>query len=150
MTNKKEEVKAVASTTDLSSLDTSKIADEGAKLHLRHPVTDKPLYVDGDSLRPITITLLGADGDRFNESRREIIDQRLAKAQDQRRPDLRLAEDAAIEHLASITVDFENIFLDGKPVNFSTANARKLYERLKWVREQVERFVHNRANFLPA
>lgn len=138
---------------DLSKLDTSRLADEGVKLHLLHPVTKAPLYADDKaSKKPMTITVLGADGDRFNELRRELIDDRIAKMQDQRNPEKMSAkaiEEASIEHLVSITVGFENLIVDGKPFDYSKANARKLYAQ-KWIREQVEQFANNRANFLPA
>lgn len=134
---------------DLSKLDTSRLSDEGVKLHLLHPVTSKPLFADPAQKKPMTITVLGSDGERFNELRRELIDDRIAKLQDQRKPDMRSIEDAAIEHLASITIGWENLIVDGKPFEYSKANARKLYQQ-KWIREQVERFANNRANFLPA
>lgn len=135
---------------DLAKLDTSRLSDEGVKMQLLHPTTGKPLYADEKTeKKPMTITVLGADGERFNELRREIIDERIAKIQDQRKPDMRSVEDAAIEHLVSITVGFDNLIVDGKPLDYSKANARKLYAQ-KWIREQVERFANNRANFLPA
>jgi hypothetical protein len=139
---------------DLSKLDTSRLADEGVKLHLLHPTTKQPLYADEKTeKKPMTITVLGADGERYSDLRREIIDERIAKVQDQRKPermDSSTIENAAIEHLVSITVGFDNLVLDGKPLEYSKANTRLLFKRLRWVREQVEAFSGNRANFLPA
>jgi len=53
---------------DLSTLDVAAAAEEGAELHLRHPTTNELLF-DGDDKVPVTITLAGADSERFRSAR---------------------------------------------------------------------------------
>ena len=50
--------------------------------------------------------------------------------------------------LAKCIVGWENIIVDGKELDFTRSNATTLLTKVKFIREQVSRFISNRANFL--
>jgi hypothetical protein len=122
-------------------VDTAGLADEGVWLPLRHPATGAPLAVAGG---PVRLRLLGIDGARFQEIRREIAARRRQALQAGEAPE---AVDAAleVELAARATLDWQGVELA-----FSTEAARRLYGERRWVLEQVLRFVADRANFLRA
>lgn len=53
-----------------------------------------------------------------------------------------------LEILVSCTKGWEHLQLNGKEFPFTKANARELYTRWPFIREQVDDFIHERANFL--
>lgn len=121
--------------------------DVTSVLDVRHPVTGAPLLIDG---APVTITLCGMDSDRAKAARREQVDRRLADLSGKPVSAAEL-EQNALTMLAACTVDWSaNMVFDGKPVPCGRAEAISLYEKLPWLREQVDRHVSSRANFLPA
>ena len=54
---------------DLSNLDVSKKAEDGAILELEHPVTGDPL-IDEDSGEAVSIILLGTDSKTYRDKQR--------------------------------------------------------------------------------
>lgn len=129
---------------DLSTLDTSQLADEGVDMPLRHFETREVLK-NGDA--PITLRLLGNDGERFQENFRALLSRRMKEAPDKVDPER--ADDDAIDLLVASTVGWSGIVVEGKEMAFTPANAKALYRRFKWIREQAEAFVARRANFIP-
>ena len=132
---------------DLSSFDTAKSADTGAKMQLRNPA-DESILLDG-----VFITVAGRDSDRFQKAERAQTDFRLEQSRVSGRP-AKLSsagiEADRIKILVACTLGWEGIELDGAALEFSADNAEKLYKRLPWVKEQVDRFIADRANFLKA
>jgi hypothetical protein len=131
---------------DLSQFDTAKAAEQGADLQLRHPTTDAPLP---DAF----ISLVGADSDKFQAQRRKQTNRRLENAA--RRSGVVKLSDEEVQHdqielLVAATIGWRGLELDGEKLAFSADNARMLYTRLPWVREQVDQFIGDRANFLKA
>jgi len=129
---------------DLSSLDMTKFADEGATLEILHPATLEPLLHNGE---PVTITLLGQDSSVF---RAEI--QRRAKAQMNKRQKIdidKVAGDSA-DLLAVLTVNWYGIEEGGKELECNRENAKGVYEKYGWLRQQVDEFIGDRANFFKA
>ncbi len=59
-------------------------------------------------------------------------------------------ENDDLEQLVAVTVAWSGVGLDGSDLPYSADNARKLYKRLPWLREQAGAFVTDRANFLLA
>ncbi|MBF0394893.1 MAG: hypothetical protein HQL38_19630 [Alphaproteobacteria bacterium] len=132
---------------DLASLDTAAVANSGAVMTLLHPATRQPLA--GDDGNPITITLAGQDSEAWRKAQRAVSNRRLAA----RGKSKLTAEDLEAESLAMLaqcTLGWTGVALDGKPLDCTQANARQLYERLPWVREQADDFVADRANYMAA
>lgn len=131
---------------DLSELDTSKDAEEGYELQLKDPRTEAPL--------DITITVLGADSDAYQETLRDLLRRRQREANKSRRVKLLLTPDEqeqdATELLVSVTRSWKNLEIDGKGLDCTPANARMLYSsrRWRWIREQVDAAIADRSNFL--
>lgn len=126
---------------DLSAL---KISAAGAEMPVLHPVTGDALTNDkGDAM---TITLVGTDSVEF----KSIVRDRLRKqpASKAKQVDLEEAEQRGIELLAKITQGWSGIQFEGKPLAFSYENAVKLYSELPWLKEQVDKFVADRSNFI--
>ncbi len=130
---------------DLAQLDTSVAAETGAVMHLNGP-DGAPLFTDDG--KPLTITLLGSDGKTLTT-----LTNRQANAFLRNRSQVITAEMAMtneIERLATATTAWSNIVLEGKALECNLDNARALYRRLPWVRDQVRAFIDDRANFLTA
>jgi hypothetical protein len=131
---------------DLASLAS---VDEGSTLELRHPGTGAPLLDDDE--KPISITLAGKDSDRYRATQRAI-SNRLLKQGRKQTPTVEAMEADAVEVLVACTLEWSGVVIDGEPLKCSAANARKIYTdpRCAWIREQVDAFIDDRANFSKA
>lgn len=130
---------------DLSQLDTTKGAAEGFELQLRHPETDAPL--------PLWVTVIGADSDEYHAAVMKQQRKRMERLKGHRRMNLSPEElqEEAIELLVGATRSWRGeMKLDGKDFPaYTPAAAKQLYKRFKWMREQVDAAMGDRANFLP-
>tara|TARA_R100000951_G_scaffold114960_1_gene121512 strand:+ start:5598 stop:6011 length:414 start_codon:yes stop_codon:yes gene_type:complete len=129
---------------DLSSLDT---ATNTAVMEVRHPVTGEPLLTDDDL--PISITLLSSDSDEYETAMHDA--QRSAAraaAQTDGIADPAGTTRRAIAVLVRCIVGWENIIVDGEDLSYSRSNAGTLLTKVRFIREQVSKFVANRANYL--
>lgn len=127
-------------TFDLAKLDTAKVAEEGAELRVAHPTTGEDLG--------ITITLIGTDSKTFRDISKSRATASLKKKT--REIDLDQNESDAVELLAKCTKGWSGINENGKEVAFSYDNAVQLYTKYLWLREQIDRFMADRSNFLPS
>lgn len=125
---------------DIASLDPGKGT---FALELRHPATGAPLGA--------TVTLYGQDSAAFRNKALELQRRRLDRLAKRGKLDaadpVGLEEDG-IELLAAVTEGWAGIEEAGKPLVHCEAAAIDLYRRMRWIREQVDEAVHNRANFL--
>jgi len=121
-----------------------------AKLILRDPVSFEVLEQDGEEM---WIELHGADSQEFNkfmhEIRRELILTERTRAKNGMPDEFDYTERQTIEMLAKMTVNWR-IFWKGEFPAFSPERAKELYTEHRWLREQADRFVHNRINFMKA
>ena len=127
-------------TFDLATLDTAKVAEEGAELRVAHPTTGEDLG--------ITITLIGTDSKTFRDISKSRATASLKKKS--REIDLDQNEQDSIELLARCTKGWSGITENGKDIPFTHENAVKLYTKYLWLREQIDRFMADRSNFLPS
>lgn len=125
---------------DLAKLDTAKVAEEGAELHVAHPTTGEDLG--------ITITLIGTDSKTFRDISKSRATASLKKKT--REIDLDQNESDAVELLARCTKGWSGITENGKDIPFGHENAVELYTKYLWLREQIDRFMADRSNFLPS
>ena len=125
---------------DLAKLDTAKVAEEGAELHVAHPTTGEDLG--------ITITLIGTDSKTFRDISKSRATASLKKKT--REIDLDQNESDAVDLLAKCTKGWSGITENGKEIAFSYDNAVQLYTKYLWLREQIDRFMADRSNFLPS
>lgn len=131
---------------DLTNLIVNSASEDGAKCEIVHPVTERSFDP------PVYITVVGIDSELYQKASRELTNKRLKKATARGRFKLTAtAEELEAEHielLARCTVGWENIEWEGKPLPFDKDNAKKLYTKAPWLREQVDLFMGDRANFL--
>ena len=119
---------------DLSSL----LPSDCATMTLRHPAT-------GADMPGMTISLYGTDSAKFRELQKDAAREILSRKRGSD-VDMDAADKKAIARLAELTVSIEGIEDGGKPVT----DAAILYTKFKWVREQADVFIADRANFLPS
>ena len=127
-------------TFDLATLDTSKVAEEGAELLVAHPTTGEDLG--------IKITLIGTDSKTFRDISKSRATASLKKKS--REIDLDQNEQDSIELLARCTKGWSGITENGKDIPFGHENAVELYTKYLWLREQIDRFMADRSTFLPS
>ena len=127
-------------TFDLATLDTAKVAEEGAELLVAHPTTGEDLG--------IKITLIGTDSKTFRDISKTRATMALKKKS--REIDLDQNEQDSIELLARCTKGWSGITENGKDIPFGHENAVELYTKYLWLREQIDRFMADRSNFLPS
>lgn len=125
---------------DLNDINLAAQAEQGAELTLEHPVT-------GEKIEGMTITLAGSDAKAFRSKQKEIQAARLAKMLKKKGAGLQNSDEEEAELLASVTLGWSGIVVGGEKIKFSYAAAKKLYLDHNWIKEQVDEFVGNRANF---
>lgn len=125
---------------DLAKLDTTNLAEKGSTLELRHPVTMEKLGA--------TILLAGADSHIYRNAQQKIAERRLANGVKSNVSKLDGMQAEGIELLATCTLGWENVVLEGENLAYTKEAAVELYTRFIWIKEQVDRFIHDRANYL--
>lgn len=129
---------------DLASLDT---ASDTAVLTLRHPATHAVLTDEGG--KPIAMTVCGTDSETYLAAQRTVLNKRLSRRN--RTPlTAEEIEDEAIDIIAKCVVSWNGIVLDGDLLVCSPENVRKVLSRFRWIKEQVDEFINDRANFVKA
>jgi hypothetical protein len=140
-------------TVDLSTLDTTTACNSGAQIELRHPATNVPLG--------IFIGVLGRDSDVFKEYIRTSINSQLRKEAmaKKRGRDVDVAtmeqrEVESIELLVTCTTgwnsgdDNPTITMEGEALPFNISNAKRVYTKMSWIRDQVNQGIGDLENFL--
>lgn len=131
---------------DLSKFNLVEQAETPSVLHLCNPVNDEPLVTeDGGN---VTLSLLGKDSPVAQAA----IKQRTQKQLNKKKLKFDVDElvEASIELLTAVTTGWENISENGTAIEFSKDNAKSLYTRYPWIREQADAFVSDRENFYKA
>lgn len=132
---------------DLANLDFSNSGEIAATLTLVHPVTQEELVDENEN--PVTITILGMDS---------AIAKRLAKARAQKqlnsrkqKIDIDEARQYTIGLLAKLIQSSSGLKENGVELDLSDADtAIDVLTRFSWLREQLDEFVTDRANFYKA
>ena len=129
---------------DFAHLDTADLANEGAVMPVHGPDGQPVLQDDGS---PVTLTLLGDDSDLLVKFDRITTNAHLRGSQT---ITAELAEAKQINRLARACVGWAGVILDGEPLKHSEDNAKALFKRFRWLRQQAAMFISDRANFLKA
>jgi hypothetical protein len=118
-------------------------------MRVRHPVTGEELATkDGDA---VTLTMIGMDSPRYREAQRKLIDVRLKnRSRATALPSAGETEKAIVEGLAIAVVSWQNFGLGAEQTPCTTENVITAFDRLPWLRNQVDAFLGERANFLKA
>ena len=115
-------------------------------LELTNPGTDEVLMQE-DGKTPVSITLLGSDSAEFRTATRTFGNKKLQ----QKKPGKQTIEEmeqVTCRILAQVTIAWSGLEHDGQELVCDTKTAEWLYTEFPWIREQVDGFVNERANFL--
>lgn len=118
-------------------------ATDKERMNVCHPGTGEPLL--GDDGENVFIELYGKDSDQYRKAQRSISDRRLKSRSGSMTAERLEAE--ANEVLAHCVADW-NIVVGGEVPECTFKNARDMFNRFKWLKEQVDEFIAERANFL--
>ena len=108
--------------------------------------TGEPIYFGENMDQPIIITVHSKDSDASRSAALAITNRRLKSRATTVTAEQLLSE--TFETLARITVSWQGIADENGPLECTFANAKKLYAQAPDVKEQVENFIAERANFL--
>jgi hypothetical protein len=135
---------------DLSKFNVEKMAEQGAWLDLENPRTNEML--EDDDGNAISIKLLGTDSKVWRNKNRENMRKRTAQMvrSKSKKVDFTVSDEDTCEMLSECTVDWKGIIDEGEEIEFSKEAAYELYMKYIWIREQVDLFVGDRANFFPS
>lgn len=124
---------------DLSQMEQSNKADEGVWKEIED-ASGTPL--------DIHLLLAGADSEAYQKELRRQQDKLLKKGR--MKLSAEEAENNSVELLAACTLDWRNVEYNGDALECNRKNARWLYKnpRLSFIRDQVDEFIGDRANFL--
>ena len=125
-------------TYDLSDIDTATACEGGAVLHLVHPTTGAKLGM--------TITLAGTDSPTYVQAQRALVNKRMRSRGAKLTAD-QIDEDNA-DLIAACVLDWTGVVEKGAALDCTRANAKSLFLRFPWVKEQASEFMSDRANFL--
>ncbi|MGX1096513.1 hypothetical protein [Amorphus sp. MBR-141] len=107
------------------------------------------LSMDGKSEIGLTITVAGPDSERARSAQEAMADELIDRGTNDR-PKAKEAVERSLRYLAKITIGWTpSVKLDDKEMGYSEANAAKLYKRLPFIREQVDRAAGDRSRFFP-
>jgi len=133
-------------TFDLSSIDTIAACNKPFALTIIHPVTREKTDA--------VFHIVGKDSTIYRDKIKAIANENLRREALQARrgkeemPTIDKMEAKNIDALVAATVGWENVSLDGEALEFSAANARKVYTRILPVREQVTEAINDLENFM--
>lgn len=135
---------------DLSKFDLNKDSvANGAVMTVAHPQTGEDLLDDKGT--PVTITLLGKDSPEFKKVLRRNANKKIDYMQSTGRKIVVKVEDLekdGLELAVAATKAWSGINVDGALLECVPENVESTYNRFPWLREQVESFINNRANYL--
>ena len=131
-------------------IDDIKIAEDGTDMQIANPATSEPLYEMREDEAtgkitsiPVTLRLVGQDSDIYRKIANRITNKR-TKMKAGRLTAERLESDT-LEIIEGCTVGWsDNLVLNG----VAPTNAKEIYQGRKWLREQAEAHIHDRANYL--
>lgn len=136
---------------DLAQVDTKTLAETGVDMPVKS-LDGKPLVArNGEQ---VAITVLGSDSTKYRSLTRVQVRKRLdamAGGKTITETDMDETEQDVLDVLTACTVGWKNVLdTEGNPIPYTTDNVRKLYAAYPVIREQVDAFISNRANFIPA
>jgi hypothetical protein len=120
---------------DLADLFTRSTAETGVEMKLLHPGTGE--VIKNDDGKDWVVTVAGTDSDRWKATIRTAARKRGQSSDD------------GIETMSSLVIGWKNLVLNKEPLKFTPQAAIKLLTDYPWIRDQVNSFASERANFLP-
>ena len=104
---------------DLSDFDTKR-AEAGERMVVNYPGSSPPVPLAHDGEEPVALILRGIDSGPYRSVRRELVKRRQeASARNKGNLPLEIMETESLDTVLACLVGWENIVLDGVPVEFS-------------------------------
>jgi hypothetical protein len=88
------------------------------------------------------IRVVGLDSDKWRTAMRETKRRILTDSKDDREK-----ADYELDQLVDATLDWRGFMSDGEELKFTKKRVRDLYKNAPYIRDQVDRFIAERANF---
>jgi hypothetical protein len=132
--------------TDL--LDLTPKSDE-IVVTLKHPATDEPLKNPDNS--DMTITIYAPNSKDYKKVLHEQTNKRLKKMQSKGKNEVTAEEieESTLEALAKTTKEW-NITYGGEAPKLSVAKAKEVYDKVFWIKNQIEGAIENSLDFMKA
>lgn len=126
---------------DINTFSTVKRSNEGVELELKR--------LDNGKGSGSFITIKGRDSDEFRAIRSERAAQMVARLAEGKPEEFPQDEEDAMvaDTLSKLTVSWRGIDRNGQPLPFDRKTAYEVYLAMPAIREQLNSFVANRANF---
>jgi hypothetical protein len=119
---------------------------EAQKVTLQNPVTGETLL--GEDGEPIWFSVYGSDSKQFRSATRAFGNKKLSKG-GRGKVTLEEIEETSDKILAASTAGWSgNFTVYGEPLECNPENAEYVYKEFTWLKEQIDAFVNERANFL--
>lgn len=126
---------------NFSDFDTSELATGGVDMTVLHPATLEETEA--------TIKLCGTDSEQFKNATKAQAEANASSGKKKKALSREAIDEATCQILADCTLEWSNVEENGKTLPFTRENALALYRRHAWLREQVNVFIGDRANFFP-
>lgn len=133
---------------DLANLDFGKNPEITAVMNVIHPITGEEMFQD-DGVTPVTVTLLGMESS---------VAKRITKARAQKqlnkrnqKVDLDEAREFTISLQAKLITASQGLTENGQDLDLTDhVTSVDVLTRFNWLREQIDEFITDRANFYKA
>ena len=122
-------------------LDEIQVNEEGADMVVTHPVTFEPLKDDEGNTA--VIRLVGMDSALYRKAVNAITNRRTKGNRPVKLNAERFEQDS-LELICKCTLSWTNLIIGG----VVPKTPEELYEGRKWLKEQADAFIHDRANYL--
>ena len=142
--------------------DSVSAAEGGAWAHLTNLRTNSPAHVTGkdglpDMTKPMRIQLIGMDATAFKAKARKraasILKRRGNNMNFTKMSEAQLGnliddgQEGIIQNAVDATIGWENLSLEGKPVEYSEDAAFAIYRKYPSILDEVTEFLKDRSNF---
>ena len=116
--------------------------EEGSEMPVLHPTTGEPLKDEKGQVA--TIKLAGVDSDIYRKASNKITNRRVKKGSRSQSMTIERVEADAMELICACTLQWSGLLVGGKVPK----TPEELYAGAKWLRQQAEEWIHDRANYL--
>ena len=133
-------------------MDLSKLAissESTSTMEVVHPGTLDPL-VD-DQGKPVTISVYSPESEQMKDFERSMFNKAVKKMRQRRNQnsmDYEQIQSTIVDRAVAATAGWENIAFDGKELACNPKNARMLYTKISWIKNQVIDFLNDEGNFM--
>lgn len=118
-------------------------------VEIKHPVSKEPLINDDGSA--MTITLYAQHSKDYKKVQRDLVKQRLKKAEEtgNKEFDYEEMEELALTLMAKVTKSW-NITFGGVKPKLTEKKAREIYEEVFWMKDQIDEAASKSLDFMKA